>query len=346
MRFLFYVPVSYAARGGISIIMEIIDVLNANKIEALALYDRPDFEYRCHNIRAPRVWSSSVRAPKGASGVRQISRTLRDYALNRNPHPAGNAATCTEWKVRSDDIIIVPEYVAHWLPNQLPKGLRLILFNQNPYALIRSFSHPEFDSDRFSGSLAISDACCAGTRMVLRKEPVKVPLYISRDLYAYEPDKKFQVAYMPRKRESDSNALIKAFRATPSLKNVLFIPIDGVSTDEAARLLKDSLFFLSLSEREGFGLPAAEAMATGALVTGYTGIGGNEFFNDTTGFPVPEDDLVAFYEAGVSVITRYQENPIALDALRSQASEIIFRKYPYARFEQDNIKAFTDFRNV
>jgi hypothetical protein len=345
MRFVFYVPVSHTARGGISVIMEIIEVLNKNGIEALALYERPDFEYRRHIVRVPRIWSKYVRAPKETL-KRRIVQNLSNFAISRNHRSIGNAASCPEWKVKSDDIIVLPEYVAHWLPDQLPEGLKLILFNQNPYALIRSFSYPEFNRKRFAGSLAISDACCSGNKMVLRTEPMKVPLYISRNLYSYEPDKKLQVAYMPRKRERDVIALIKAFQDTPSLKDIPFIPIDGVSTDEAARLLRDSLFFLSFSEREGFGLPAAEAMATGALVTGYTGIGGNEFFNDRTGFPVPEDDLVAFYETAVSVIMSYQENPTALDALRMHASEEILNKYPYAAFEQKIIKVFTDFKNL
>ncbi|OIH83329.1 hypothetical protein BLJ79_14605 [Arthrobacter sp. UCD-GKA] len=56
-------------------------------------------------------------------------------------------------------------------------------------------------------------------------------------------------------------------------------------------ILRRSSIFMSLSDRDGFGLPPAEAMATGCFVVGYAGGGGNEFFDaaysrqvsDTTG---------------------------------------------------------------
>ncbi|MBO9436754.1 glycosyltransferase [Ruegeria sp. R13_0] len=344
MRFLFYIPDSPVARGGISVVFDIIEVLNANGIEALALYGRPDFEYKCHVVTAPRVWSTFVHAPNTNAGLKHVARVFRDYALRHNPKPLSNTVPCPEWLVEADDVVIVPEYVADWLPDSLPRHLRLILFNQNPFTLIRAYARPGFKGDRFSKSLSSSEACSAGSRMVFGAEPEKVPLYISNDLYAYQKHKSFQIAYMPRKRGRDSAALIKTLKAVPSLQNIPFVPIDGVSTDEAARLLRESLFFLSLPEREGFGLPAAEAMATGALVIGYTGIGGDEFFNDTSGFPVPEDNLMMLYETVIAVIARYRENPKPLDEFRLQASETILRNYSRREFEQEVIKIFSEFQ--
>jgi len=344
MRFVFYVPATRVPRGGISVILEVIDVLNANGFDAIALYDRPDFEYSRHTVKAPRLWSSAVRKPADGSWVRKMAKAARDLGLKQNQRPAGNTAPCQEWHAQPRDVVIVPEYVSHWMPKTLPEGPPLALFNQNPYALARVFAAPGFQSDRFTWSLASSEACAAGSRMCLQAEPILLPLYISSDLYAFEPDKAFQVAYMPRKRARDVGPLIKALQATPGFEDVPFIPIDGVSTEEAARLLRRSLFFLSLSEREGFGLPAAEAMATGALTIGYTGIGGDEFFTHETGYPVPEDNLAALYETAVAVITGYKSDSAPFEILRKRASEIILQAYPRDKFEAAVIDVFGQMR--
>lgn len=344
MRFLFYIPDSPVAQGGISVLLDVIDVLNANGFTALALHGRPDFEYNLHVVKVPRVWSALVQYPKANQGLRQFTRAFLDFSLGRSSKPTSNALPCPKWVIKSDDVVVVPEYAADWLPSKLPSDLPLILFNQGPFILIAASLRSGFRRDRFTWSLSSSEACSAGSRMILGAEPEKIPLFISSDLYAYQKHKSFQIAYMPRKRAHDSTALIRALKAVPNLRNIPFVPIDGVSTDEAARLLRESLFFLSLPEREGFGLPAAEAMATGALVIGYTGIGGDEFFNDMSGFPIPEDNLMKLYETVVEVITLYQENPTPLDELRSQAAVAIRENYPKSQFEREVVRIFSKIR--
>lgn len=345
MRFLFYIPDSPVAQGGLSVLLDVIDVLNSNGFTALALHGRPDFEYNLHVVKAPRVWSSLVHYPKTTQGLRQFARTVRNFSLTRSSKPKSNASPCPEWVIEEGDVVIIPEYAADWLPAKLPSDVPLILFNQGPFVLIDASLRPGFQRDRFTKSLSSSEASSAGSRMILGTEPEKIPLFISDDLYAYQKHKSLQIAYMPRKRKRDSAALIKALKAVPSLRNIPFIPIDGVSTDEAARLLRESLFFLSLPEREGFGLPAAEAMATGALVIGYTGIGGDEFFTDMNGFPVPEDNLMKLYETVIAVTARYQENPAPLDELRLQASEFILSNYPRLQFEKEVVRIFSEIQS-
>ena len=51
--------------------------------------------------------------------------------------------------------------------------------------------------------------------------------------------------------------------------------------------------FLSLSRLEGFGLTPLEAMASGCVVAGFTGIGGREYAIPDNGFWADEDDFPA-----------------------------------------------------
>ncbi|MEM6638192.1 MAG: glycosyltransferase [Pseudomonadota bacterium] len=345
MRFLFWIPNSPVARGGISVVIDVISVLNTHGIAAFALHDRPDFEYDRHAIRAPRLWSPVTRPPRETFTVRSTLRRLRDDLLGQNQAPPGNADNCPEWKFEPGDIVVVPEYVSDWMPAGLPRHVPLVLFNQGPFLLFRAFGSSGFDADRFADCVSTSEACAAADRMVLGKKSKRIPLFLSEDVYSYQETKSFQVAYMPRKRGQDARILVEALEAHADLAGVPFVAIDGVSTSEAARILRESLFFLSFSEREGFGLPAAEAMATGALVIGYSGIGGDEFFDATTGFKVPEDNLMKFYDEAVSVISGYRENKPELDEKRRHASKAILGKYNRERFETEVVRVFSEIAN-
>jgi glycosyltransferase involved in cell wall biosynthesis len=89
---------------------------------------------------------------------------------------------------------------------------------------------------------------------------------------------------MPRKRHVE-HSLIKgalgSFR--PDLAGLGWVIIEGQPRAEAARLMAACDIFLSLSNREGLGLPPLEAMATGALVVGYHGDGGQEYATPENG---------------------------------------------------------------
>ena len=65
MRVLFYMPSRTGVRGGISVILDMIDALNRAGFEALALYERPDFEYNRYVLTAPRLWLPGLLPPHG-----------------------------------------------------------------------------------------------------------------------------------------------------------------------------------------------------------------------------------------------------------------------------------------
>jgi glycosyltransferase involved in cell wall biosynthesis len=88
--------------------------------------------------------------------------------------------------------------------------------------------------------------------------------------------------------------------------------------------------FLSLSDRDGFGLPPAEAMACGCYVVGYSGGGGREFFDPSYCDPVestlelvgalervmgtPLDDLAeAGRRASAAILDRYRPEGLEAD---------------------------------
>ncbi len=60
--------------------------------------------------------------------------------------------------------------------------------------------------------------------------------------------------------------------------------IQNKSEAEVAAIMGQAAIFLSLSRFEGLGMTTLEAMASGCLVVGFTGIGGREYASRTNGF--------------------------------------------------------------
>ena len=90
--------------------------------------------------------------------------------------------------------------------------------------------------------------------------------------------------------------------------------------------------FISLLKEEALGFPAAEAMSSGCITVGFTGLGTEEYFDPSTGIPVPEGDVHALVEKVESVILDYDQNPGPYDEMRRRASKRIQERYSFDRF--------------
>lgn len=67
--------------------------------------------------------------------------------------------------------------------------------------------------------------------------------------------------------------------------------VNNINPDSLADIFNNNQIFISLGYPEGFGLPAAEAMACGCIVVGFTGGGGTDFlFHKKNSFLAPDGD--------------------------------------------------------
>jgi glycosyltransferase involved in cell wall biosynthesis len=99
---------------------------------------------------------------------------------------------------------------------------------------------------------------------------------------------------MPRKRAIEAVYIRDMFRFTyPHYRHWEWREISNVGEAEAARMMGEARVFLSLSRLEGLGLTPLEAMASGCVVAGFTGIGGREYATPDNGFWVNENDFPA-----------------------------------------------------
>jgi glycosyltransferase involved in cell wall biosynthesis len=103
--------------------------------------------------------------------------------------------------------------------------------------------------------------------------------------------------------------------------------LNQLSHSEIAQTINKSSIFLSSNLDEGFSLPSIEAMASGCLVIGYTGKGGNEYFKEEFSLPVPEKDIQQFALKLEEGIQKIEKQPNYLSNLALKARKFIDNHY-------------------
>jgi glycosyltransferase involved in cell wall biosynthesis len=113
------------------------------------------------------------------------------------------------------------------------------------------------------------------------------------------------------------------------------VEINDLSESATAEALRTSSIFLSFSEQEGFGLPPAEAMASGCYVVGYTGLAGREYFDAAICTPVEEGNVLAFAMAVEQAMGRYEADPRAFRQIGLSAAARINARYSRQALRED-----------
>jgi glycosyltransferase involved in cell wall biosynthesis len=218
-----------------------------------------------------------------------------------------------------EDVLVVPEIYGPEL-GRLPAGIRLVINNQNAY---NTFDGIPVGADQaglpYGGSRPVEAVIVPSLDNAellryafpgLRVERVRCG--IDTRTFRPGPTPARRIAVMPRKRERDVRQVLHLLHARSSLEGWEIVIIDGNSETETAALLASSAIFLSLSEAEGFGLPPAEAMASGCYVVGYTGMAGREFFRPEFCTPIADGDILAFARATAELLDEYGRSPARL----------------------------------
>jgi hypothetical protein len=135
------------------------------------------------------------------------------------------------------------------------------------------------------------------------------------------------VAYMPRKRLRDAETLVQLLLRREQLATWEIRAVDGLNHSDVVAELREAAIFLSLSDREGFGLPPAEAMAAGCYVIGFTGDGGREFMRQQWCSPIDEPDLTAFAAEVERVAVAWSAGSTELQTAVAEARDFVVSHY-------------------
>ena len=228
----------------------------------------------------------------------------------------------------STDVLVVPEIYGPFL-DRLPRVPRLVAFNQNAYL---TFEHvapgvePRYEI--FEAAMTVSADSAELLRFAFPALAVSVvPNSIDPQLFQPRPAPlPRRLALMPRKRPQEAELILRLLGSR--LDGWEVVRIEGASERETAAALASAPVFLALGLREGFGLPAAEAMASGCYVVGFPGFGGREIFDPSCSAPVEDGDVLAAATAVGSALERYEREPQAMREDGARAAARVHRCYP------------------
>ena len=228
------------------------------------------------------------------------------------------------------DVLVVPETSVAYLDG-LPEDALIVVFNQNAYQTFSGLATGPAVYRRVSQIVAVSQDNAALLSFALPGIPVSVisPSIDPTIFYPLEGILERRLAYMPRRRGEDARELVGIMG--DRMDGWEIMPIDGLNIEDAARVMRECPIFLSLSRREGFGLPPAEAMSSGAYVVGFTGLAGREFMLPQFSMPIPEDDLRELAIGLQGALRAYEDDAASIRSLGRSASRFISDTYAPAR---------------
>ncbi len=251
--------------------------------------------------------------------------------------------------LKQSDIVVQPEDRGLAVIDVAP-GVPKVILNQNCYYSFRGHSldkenlQTPYRHNEFVAAIVVSEDSKEYLKYVFPSLNVfRIHYSIDPCLYYHEPQKKRKrIGFMPRKNGDDVLQVINILKHRNVLAGFDLVPIENKSDSEAASMLRECLIFLSFGYPEGFGLPAAEALACGCLTIGYHGRGGKEFFKSDFAWPIEQGDTLHFARAVEGVVKTYEADPGSLVSKAQEASSFIKQTYSPEREATDIVQCWRE----
>lgn len=125
--------------------------------------------------------------------------------------------------------------------------------------------------------------------------------------------KEKRIALMPRRRREDLLGAVQLVRRSGRLGDWKIVLIDGMTQQQVAEELGRAAIFLFGAEREGVGLPGAEAMASGCYVVGFTGDGAKEYMLSQHSSVIADSDVVDMCDRTLEAMDWFENDRAVID---------------------------------
>lgn len=232
-------------------------------------------------------------------------------------------------RIAADDIFVIPE--VYLVARELEHApVRKILLCQNHFLMFHGIGDRRWQEAGVHEALCVSPVIADHLREFGGfRDPQVVPCPIEAAPYALGP-RAPGIAYMPRKRADEIPLIRRAFLAAhPQFADVPWAPIANRSPAEVAAILRRCSVFLSLSHREGFGLPPLEAMAAGCVVAGYHGHGGLDYAPENGFWSADQDNAFDTAHQLAKAVQLAMAGGPELDHYRERTTATVARYSPH-----------------
>lgn len=237
--------------------------------------------------------------------------------------------------IRKGDIVVLPEDAINSIARVAELDQQIVIFCQNQF-ILTAFALDALDRfrpDRPPTFLAVGQGQAATLGRLYPHAPLEVvPCFADDRLFRPAERKSPSIAYMPKKRAFEPRVIRGYLRKLYGRHaDRPWVEIDGKPEAEVAAALGEAELYLSLSRFESVGMATLEAMASGCVCAGFTGVGGGEYASPANGFWAPDDDC----EAAADALARAADLALAggppLRRLKEAGYETA-RQWSYARF--------------
>ncbi len=292
MRF-FFLKIAYAKpSGGHKQIRLLASALNASEVTAALLFVEGN---------PADDWTFGVEVP------------LAPFTIEEAP-----TALCSE------DVVVFPESnIDRYLKIIESWPCRKVVLCQNGYYALASRPRGGYPRHKINLVVATSSYIAALARTALgmpARSILHLPCWVYRAPFLPPPPASPRnldtICYMPRKLPEHARKIrAEVARSQPKVR---WVEIVDASEEAVAATFHSCGIFLSTQDREGFGLPALEAMSCGCLVAGYPGTGHfpHPYASPENGFWAPDR----------SVAAAARQVGQALEVVREQGDELQRRR--------------------
>jgi len=287
-RVIYAVPESPAPLGGVRVLHRHVELLVKAGVDAYVWLPAPGYRYEWFDSPAPRLFGP------------QLELTERD-------------------------LLAVPEGVLRPGGDPAP-GARKVIINQNHFLTYLQFGaeddYPDWSA--VAGAWVVSEDSADVLSRAEPEIPVSlIPNPLDLDLFRPAGSRVRRIAWMPRKRPLEAMVLERLLRRDPRSAGVELTPLEGLPETEVARILGETSVFVALGLFEGFGLPIAEALASGCLVVGYGAGGGRELFGAPGTWQVADQRTTLLADRALSLLDGTPDE----ESMRLAAREWIAGRY-------------------
>lgn len=300
-----------APNGGLTVMYRMADVLNKNGFQAWVVHEKRRYRYPYADH----------------SGTPTITRT------SLNPGP--------------EDLVVAPEWSLGSLLRDLRSNWNIVGLFQMALFDTKTLYDLEFSENRlvenphYAGSLAVSSYL---HRLVSRLVPGK-PVYntgmgIDTDRFRRRHRKRKQIALNVYKGVEDLRYLLMLLRSSKKSGIWRSAPIFEIPPGIVTDLLSQSAIYVSTSAAEGLGMLALEAMASEALVVGYDGVGGSEFFTQGLCLKARPHDILDLLDKVEYARNLFENNPEKYTQITTRARKMVEKKYGMEVWEKKVVEAF------